>query len=88
MRDVKSQFLDPLGDVFPAVPPSRRPAVLLGRLGPTKDAAKVHCATWHQGSYKPLYGAATAKFYPALLGPGAVRAAIAEGAGSAAAPAN
>ena len=33
VRDVNSQFLDPLGDVFTAVP--------LGRLGPTKDAAKV-----------------------------------------------
>jgi photosynthetic reaction center cytochrome c subunit len=82
-RDVNSQFLDPLGGVFPAVPE--------GRLGPTKDAAKVHCATCHQGAYKPLYGAATAQFYPALYGPGAAEAAVAEGvagAASAAPPAN
>ena len=58
-RDINGNYLEPLSSTFPEIP--------LGRLGPTKDAAKVNCATCHQGAYKPLYGAAMAKHYPALL---------------------
>jgi photosynthetic reaction center cytochrome c subunit len=81
VRDLNSQFLDPLSGTFPEVP--------LGRLGPAKDAAKVNCATCHQGAYKPLYGAAMAKGYPALMGADEARAwmerALAEAAAAAAA---
>ena len=58
-RDINGNYLEKLSPTFPEIP--------LGRLGPMKDAAKVHCATCHQGAYKPLYGAAMAKHYPALL---------------------
>ena len=54
-RDLNTQYMDPLIGVFPA-----------NRLGPTGDVAKVNCATCHQGAYKPLYGAAMAKHYPAM----------------------
>jgi photosynthetic reaction center cytochrome c subunit len=59
VRAINGEYLDPLSGVFPEVP--------AGRLGPTKDAAKVNCATCHQGAYKPLYGARMAEHYPALL---------------------
>ena len=58
VRDLNSAYLDPLTPHFPAVP--------VGRLGPSGDAAKIHCATCHQGANKPLYGAQTARYYPAL----------------------
>jgi photosynthetic reaction center cytochrome c subunit len=57
-RDINGNFLEKLSATFPEIP--------LGRLGPTKDAAKVNCATCHQGAYKPLYGAQAAVHYPAL----------------------
>jgi photosynthetic reaction center cytochrome c subunit len=59
VRDLNTQFLEPLGGSFPMVPE--------GRLGPLKDAAKVNCATCHRGSFKPLYGAQMAKHFPALF---------------------
>jgi photosynthetic reaction center cytochrome c subunit len=59
VRSINGEYLDPLSGTFPEVP--------AGRLGPTKDAAKVNCATCHQGAYKPLYGARMAEHYPALL---------------------
>lgn len=58
VRDLNSNYLSPLSGTFPEVP--------LGRLGPSKDAAKLHCATCHQGAYKPLNGAPMARHYPAL----------------------
>ena len=58
VRDLNNTYLEPLTPHFPAVP--------AGRLGPTGDAAKIHCATCHQGANKPLYGAQTARYYPAL----------------------
>ena len=82
VRDLNSAYLDPLTPHFPAVP--------VGRLGPSGDAAKIHCATCHQGANKPLYGAQTARYYPALwLGttPGATPAAAAASAAAAEAPA-
>ncbi|WP_228026946.1 photosynthetic reaction center cytochrome PufC, partial [Pseudaquabacterium pictum] len=75
VRDLNTAYLDPLTPTFPAVP--------VGRLGPSGDAAKIHCATCHQGANKPLYGAQTARYYPALwLGttPAAAPAAAASAA--------
>jgi photosynthetic reaction center cytochrome c subunit len=55
VRDLNNAYLGPLTGIFPAE-----------RLGPQGDVAKANCATCHQGAYKPLYGAAMAKEYPAL----------------------
>jgi photosynthetic reaction center cytochrome c subunit len=66
VRDLNTNFIEPLGGTFPAIPE--------GRLGPLKDAAKVNCATCHRGAYKPLYGAAMAEHYPALYEPSRVKA--------------
>lgn len=55
-RALNNDFLVPLTATFPA-----------GRLGAKGDVAKVHCATCHQGAYKPLYGAPMAKAFPELL---------------------
>ncbi len=57
-RELNNEYMVPLTNVFPA-----------GRLGPTGDVAKANCATCHQGAYKPLYGAAMAKHYPAMYAP-------------------
>jgi photosynthetic reaction center cytochrome c subunit len=57
VRELNQEYLLPLTDTFPA-----------HRLGPGGDVAKLNCATCHQGAHKPLYGAAMAKDYPALLG--------------------
>ena len=54
-RDLNVAYLDPLQPTYPP-----------HRLGPTGDAAKLNCATCHQGLNKPLGGAAMAKDYPAL----------------------
>ncbi|MFC3147994.1 photosynthetic reaction center cytochrome PufC [Piscinibacterium candidicorallinum] len=55
VRDINTDYLEPLTTVFPA-----------GRLGPTGDVAKVNCTTCHQGAYKPLYGAQMVSAYPEL----------------------
>lgn len=60
VRDLNSQYLEPLSGTFPELP--------TGRLGPLHDAAKVNCGTCHKGAFKPLNGAAMAQHYPALLG--------------------
>jgi photosynthetic reaction center cytochrome c subunit len=39
------------------------------RLGPTGDVPKIYCATCHQGTNKPLYGAPMLKDYPELVRP-------------------
>jgi photosynthetic reaction center cytochrome c subunit len=54
-RELNNEYMVPITNVFPA-----------NRLGPTGDVAKANCATCHQGAYKPLYGAAMAKHYPAM----------------------
>ena len=59
-REINNEYMVPITNVFPA-----------NRLGPTGDVAKTNCATCHQGAYKPLYGAAMAKHYPAMYAPGA-----------------
>jgi photosynthetic reaction center cytochrome c subunit len=55
LRDLNSQHMDPLTDVFPA-----------NRKGPLGDVFKINCTTCHQGAYKPLYGANMLKDYPEL----------------------
>lgn len=57
-REINNEYMVPITNVFPA-----------NRLGPTGDVAKTNCATCHQGAYKPLYGAAMAKHYPAMYPP-------------------
>ena len=71
VRDLNNAYLEPLTPTFPAVP--------VGRLGPTGDAAKVHCATCHQGANRPLYGAPMLEGYPELrlISAGPPRAAAA-----------
>jgi photosynthetic reaction center cytochrome c subunit len=71
-RELNNDYLVPLTKTFPA-----------HRLGPTGDVAKVACGTCHQGAYKPLYGAALAQHYPALLGRPAGQAQSAAGDGGA-----
>jgi photosynthetic reaction center cytochrome c subunit len=56
-RDLNNAYLTPLASTFPA-----------HRLGVIGDAAKVNCATCHQGVFKPLYGESMAKDYPELQG--------------------
>ena len=55
VRDLNTNYLDPLHDVFPAA-----------RLGAEGDSAKVNCATCHNGVYKPLFGVSMAKDFPEL----------------------
>lgn len=57
-RELNVEYMVPLTKTFPP-----------NRLGPTGDVAKANCATCHQGAYKPLYGAAMAKHYPAMYAP-------------------
>ena len=64
VRDVNVGYIEPLKPVFPA-----------NRLGPLGDVAKANCQTCHQGVFKPLYGAAMAKDFPALHGGPAAAAA-------------
>jgi photosynthetic reaction center cytochrome c subunit len=51
-RELNATYLDPLKPTYPAE-----------RLGPEGDAAKVGCATCHQGVNKPLYGVSMLKDY-------------------------
>jgi photosynthetic reaction center cytochrome c subunit len=55
VRNLNNEYLDPLRTVFPRV-----------RLGAEGDAAKVNCASCHNGVYKPLFGVAMAKDFPEL----------------------
>jgi photosynthetic reaction center cytochrome c subunit len=57
VRNLNTEYLDPLKDVFPAT-----------RLGPLGDGPKLNCATCHQGANKPLLGVSLAKDYPELGG--------------------
>ncbi|NVO16878.1 MAG: photosynthetic reaction center cytochrome c subunit [Rhodoplanes sp.] len=71
VRDINTQFLEPLTPVFPA-----------SRLGPTGDVAKVNCATCHEGVAKPLNGVSMIKDYPVLVGPAPARTASAAPVGA------
>lgn len=55
VRSLNTAYMEPLTATFPKE-----------RLGPEGDVAKANCATCHQGAYKPMYGAAIAKDYPAM----------------------
>ncbi len=59
VRDLNTGWLDPLQPVYPE-----------NRLGPLGDAPKGHCATCHQGVYKPLYGVNMVDAYPSLKASG------------------
>ena len=72
VRELNTQYLDPLVGVFPA-----------NRLGPTGDVPKTNCATCHQGAFKPMYGASMLKTHPELAGPRAPALPAADDAASA-----
>jgi photosynthetic reaction center cytochrome c subunit len=55
VRDLNTQYLDPLTKTFPAY-----------RLGPTGDGPKLECGTCHNGVYKPLFGVSMLPDYPEL----------------------
>jgi photosynthetic reaction center cytochrome c subunit len=58
VRDLNNNVMLPLKAELPAE-----------RLGPTGDVPKIYCATCHQGTNKPLYGAPMLKDYPELVRP-------------------
>jgi photosynthetic reaction center cytochrome c subunit len=60
VRDLNNTVMLPLKAQLPAE-----------RLGPTGDVPKIYCATCHQGTFKPLAGAAMLKDYPELVRPAA-----------------
>jgi photosynthetic reaction center cytochrome c subunit len=55
VRDINSQYITPLANVFPA-----------NRKGEMGDPYKVNCATCHRGQNKPMGGVPMANDYPAL----------------------
>ena len=63
LRDLNLNYMTPLASVFPA-----------SMLGPRGDAAKIDCATCHQGISKPLFGARMADQFAPLEGVGTVAA--------------
>lgn len=72
VRDLNNNVMLPLKTLLPAE-----------RLGPTGDVPKIYCATCHQGSNKPLYGAPMLKDYPELVRPTSAAAPAAPPAPSA-----
>jgi photosynthetic reaction center cytochrome c subunit len=58
VRDLNNNVMLPLKTLLPQE-----------RLGPTGDVPKIYCATCHQGSNKPLWGAPMLKDYPELVRP-------------------
>jgi photosynthetic reaction center cytochrome c subunit len=58
VRDLNNTVMLPLQAQLPAE-----------RMGPTGDVPKIYCATCHQGTFKPLYGAPMLKDYPELVFP-------------------
>jgi photosynthetic reaction center cytochrome c subunit len=67
VRDLNTNYLDPLANVFPDY-----------RKGVTGDSPKLYCATCHQGIYKPLYGVSMVSTFPELKGPPKAEAAATE----------
>jgi photosynthetic reaction center cytochrome c subunit len=59
VRDLNNNVMEPLKSELPAE-----------RLGPGGDVPKIYCATCHNGSNKPLYGAPMLPLYPELVRPG------------------
>jgi photosynthetic reaction center cytochrome c subunit len=68
VRDLNNNVMEPLKSELPAE-----------RLGPSGDVPKIYCATCHQGSNKPLYGAPMLKYYPELVRPTVTAAVSPEG---------
>jgi hypothetical protein len=62
VRDLNNNVMLPLKTELPAE-----------RLGPGGDVPKIYCATCHNGSNKPLYGAPMLQYYPELVRPGGPR---------------
>ena len=58
VRDLNNSVMVPLTQELP-----------VERLGPSGDVPKIYCATCHQGTNKPLYGAPMLKDYPELVRP-------------------
>jgi photosynthetic reaction center cytochrome c subunit len=58
VRDLNQNVIAPLAKDLPPE-----------RLGPAGDAPKIYCATCHQGTNKPLYGAPMLEYYPELVRP-------------------
>jgi photosynthetic reaction center cytochrome c subunit len=58
VRDLNNNVMVPLTSQLPPE-----------RLGPSGDVPKIYCATCHQGSNKPLYGAPMLQYYPELVNP-------------------
>jgi len=58
VRDLNNKVMEPLKSELPPE-----------RLGPGGDVPKIYCATCHQGSNKPLYGAPMLEHYPELVRP-------------------
>jgi photosynthetic reaction center cytochrome c subunit len=75
VRDLNNTVMLPLKTLLPAT-----------RLGPTGDVPKIYCATCHQGTNKPLYGAPMLKDYPELVSPKAAGPAEATTAAAVTAP--
>jgi photosynthetic reaction center cytochrome c subunit len=75
VRDLNNTVMLPLKALLPP-----------GRLGPTGDVPKIYCATCHQGTNKPLYGAPMLKDYPELVSPKAAAPAEATTAAAISAP--
>jgi photosynthetic reaction center cytochrome c subunit len=69
VRDLNNTVMEPLKTELPAE-----------RLGPSGDVPKIYCATCHQGSNKPLYGAPMLKYYPELVRPTVTAAVAPDGA--------
>ena len=69
VRDLNNNVMEPLKAELPAE-----------RLGPSGDVPKIYCATCHQGSNKPLYGAPMLKYYPELVRPSVTAAVTPDGA--------
>jgi photosynthetic reaction center cytochrome c subunit len=65
-RDLNLNYMEPLATVFPDQ-----------RKGELGDSPKLHCATCHQGAYKPLNGAQMAKDFPELQQPVGKQAQVA-----------
>jgi len=59
VRDLNNNVMEPLKADLPPE-----------RLGPGGDVPKIYCATCHNGSNKPLYGAPMLPLYPELVRPG------------------
>lgn len=55
LRDVNTDYINPLRPVFPA-----------SRVGPLGDPLKANCTTCHQGAYKPFNGTPMLKDHPEL----------------------